>query len=209
MHITVQPKDPARIVVLASGAGTLLQALLDAANSATYPAHVVAVGSDRSHAGALDRAVQANVPRFVLPMANYPDRAEWDLALSDAVAEYQPDLVVLAGFMRLVGPAFLARFGGRTLNTHPALLPSFPGAHAVADALAYGVQVTGSSLIFVGPGVDDGPILAQVAVPVRPGDDVDVLHERIKQYERTMLVEEVARLVRSGWAIDDRKVSVP
>jgi phosphoribosylglycinamide formyltransferase-1 len=118
--------------------------------------------------------------------------------LAELVAAYEPDLVVLAGFMKLVGPAFLARFGGRTVNTHPSLLPSFPGAHGPRDALAHGVKVTGATLFVVDEGLDAGPIIAQVAVPVEDGDTVDSLHERIKVAERRMLTETVGRLVREG-----------
>jgi phosphoribosylglycinamide formyltransferase-1 len=183
--------------------------LLNAAAAEDYPARVVAVGSDLVNAAALERANAAGVSNFVVPVGGFPTRAEWDLALTAAVAAHDPDLVVLAGFMRLVGPEFVARFDGRAINSHPALLPAFPGAHAVADALAHGVRVTGTSLIFIDAGVDSGPIIAQVAVPVLEGDDEAALHERIKQAERSMLVEQVARLVRNGWTIEDRKVSVP
>jgi phosphoribosylglycinamide formyltransferase-1 len=208
LPVAVRPTTPARLVVLVSGAGTLLQALLNAA-AGDYPARVVAVGSDLVNAAALERSTAAGVSNFVVPVGDFPNRAEWDLALTAAVAAYEPDLVVLAGFMRLVGPEFLARFDGRAINSHPALLPAFPGAQAVAAALAHGVRVTGTSLIFIDAGVDAGPIIAQVAVPVLDGDDEAALHERIKQAERSMLVEQVARLVRNGWTIEDRKVSVP
>jgi len=208
LSFVARPVAPARVVVLASGSGTLLQALLDAVNS-NYPAEVVAVGSDTALAQALARAKSAGVQQFVVAPGEFPTRVQWDAALAAKVAEYEPDLVVLAGFMRLVGSQFLARFGGRTINSHPALLPAFPGANAVADALAYGVAVTGASLIFVGAGVDDGPILSQVPVAVHLDDDESSLHERIKQAERALLVEQVARLASFGWTIDERKVSVP
>ena len=181
-----------RIVVLASGSGTLLQALLDACDAGEVDAEVVAVGTDRGGVLALDRARAASIPTFVLPVSHFPDRAAWDEALRDAVAGYEPDLVVSAGFMKLVGPAFLAAFGGRMVNTHPALLPSFPGMHGPRDALAYGVKVTGATIFVVDDGVDTGRILGQVAVPVLPDDTVETLHERIKVEERRLLIDTVA-----------------
>ena len=209
MQISVKPALPARVVVLASGSGTLLQALLDATADASYPARVVAVGSDVPRAAALERAHAAAVDSFVLSPGAFPTRTDWDSALTEAVASFDPDLVILAGFMRLVGEAFLAKFAGRTVNMHPALLPAFPGDHAVRDALAHGVRIAGTSLIFVDAGIDSGPIMAQEAVPVLPGDDEESLHERIKVVERSLLVGQVARMARSGWTIEDRKVSVP
>ncbi|MCP2165727.1 phosphoribosylglycinamide formyltransferase [Goodfellowiella coeruleoviolacea] len=200
---------PARVVVLVSGSGTLLQALLDAAAQPGYPARVVAVGADRGGIAGLDRARQANVPGFVVRLRDHPDRAAWDVALTEAVAEHRPDLVVSAGFMKILGAAFVARFGGRTLNTHPALLPAFPGAHAVRDAVEYGVKVTGATVHLVDAGVDTGPILAQQAVPVAPDDDVDGLHERIKTVERRLLVDVVARLAQEGCTVNGRKVTIP
>jgi phosphoribosylglycinamide formyltransferase-1 len=199
---------PTRVVVLVSGTGTLLQALLDAAGP-DYPALVVAVGADRAGAAALRRAADRDLPTFVVELARHPDRTSWDAALTEAVAAHQPDLVVTAGFMKILGPAFLDRFGGRIVNTHPALLPAFPGPHPVADALAYGVQVTGATMHLVDAGVDTGPILAQRAVEVLPGDIEQRLHERIKVVERRMLVEVVAELVRCGCTVTGRKVSLP
>ncbi|HET9127965.1 MAG TPA: phosphoribosylglycinamide formyltransferase [Propionibacteriaceae bacterium] len=181
-----------RIVVLASGSGTLLQALLDACASGEAGATVVAVGTDRPAVRALERAEAAGIPTFVLPVSDFATRAEWDVALSERVDGYSPDLVVSAGFMKLVGPAFLDRFGGRMINTHPALLPSFPGVHAPRDALAHGVKVTGATIFLVDAGIDTGRILGQVAVPVLPDDTVDSLHERIKVVERQLLVDTVA-----------------
>jgi len=197
---------PARLVVLASGSGTLLQALLAAGADDRYGAAVVAVGSDRDGITALDRAAAAGVPTFVCRVADFADRAGWDAALTETVAGHRPDLVVLAGFMKLVGPAFLARFGGRTVNSHPALLPSFPGMHGVRDALAHGVKLTGCTLFVVDGGVDSGPIIAQAAVPVLDGDDEPTLHERVKGVERALLVETVGRMARDGWSVQDRKV---
>lgn len=198
--------EPARVVVLVSGTGTNLQALLDAATDPAYGVRIVAVGADRDGIAGLDRARAADVATFVEPVADHPDRATWDRALAAAVAAHEPDLVVLAGFMKLVGPAFLARFEGRTVNTHPALSPSFPGMHGPADALAYGVKITGATLFVVDAGVDTGPIVAQVAVPVEDDDDVESLHERIKTAERAMLVDAVGRMARDGFTITDRKV---
>lgn len=199
---------PARVVVLVSGVGTLLQALLDAAGP-DYPAEIVAVGADRPGAGGLRRAEKSELPVFVVELARHPDRRSWDAALTEVVASYAPDLVVTAGFMRLLGPAFLARFGGRIINSHPSLLPAFPGARAVADALAHGVQVTGTTLHLVDAGVDTGPIVAQRAVEVRPEDTEEQLHERIKVVERRLLVGVVADLVRHGYTVTGRKVSIP
>jgi phosphoribosylglycinamide formyltransferase 1 len=200
-------RTPAKVVVLASGSGTLLQSLLDAAAQPGYPADIVAVGSDRPGAQALTRAEQAGVPNFVVRLADHQDRAAWDGALTDAVAAYGPDLVVSAGFMKIVGQNFLSRFPNRVINTHPALLPAFPGMNAVADALSFGVKVTGSTVHFVDPGVDSGPIIAQEAVTIEPLDDESSLHERIKAVERRLLVDVVARLARQGCTVNDRKVS--
>jgi formyltetrahydrofolate-dependent phosphoribosylglycinamide formyltransferase len=200
---------PASVVVLVSGSGTLLQALLDASAQPGYPAKIVAVGADRAGIEGLARADRAGVATFVSRVGDHPDRAAWDAALTDAVAAYAPDLVVSAGFMKILGASFLERFAGRILNTHPALLPAFPGAHAVADAVAYGVKVTGCTVHLVDAGVDTGPIVAQRAVPVPPGEDVDTLHERIKVVERELLVDVVARLARNGYTVRGREVSIP
>jgi formyltetrahydrofolate-dependent phosphoribosylglycinamide formyltransferase len=199
-----EPRSPARVVVLVSGSGTLLQAILDAA-----PARVVAVGADRPGIEGLARAARAGVPSFVVRLADHADRAAWDVALAEAVAAHQPDLVVTAGFMKILGPVFLDRFAGRVLNTHPALLPAFPGTHAVADALAHGVKVTGCTVHLVDAGVDTGPIVAQEAVAVEPGEDVDKLHERIKVVERRLLVDVIARIAREGYTVNGREVSIP
>jgi phosphoribosylglycinamide formyltransferase 1 len=198
-----------RLVVLVSGAGTNLQALMDACADPAYGATVVAVGADRDGIAALDRARAAAIPTFTLKVADFPARAEWDEALAVTCAEFQPALVVCAGFMKLVGKSFLARFAGRCLNTHPALLPSFPGMHGVRDALAYGVKVTGCTVFLVDEGVDAGPVLAQAAVAVRDDDDEATLHERIKVAERALLVETVGRMAREGWSVNDmRKVRI-
>jgi formyltetrahydrofolate-dependent phosphoribosylglycinamide formyltransferase len=195
------------VVALASGAGSTLQALLDAARDPAYGAQVVAVGSDRPGAGALERARAAGVETFVAPVGT--DREAWDAELAERVASYEPDLVVSAGFLRLAGAAFLARFGGRYVNSHPALLPAFPGMHGARDALAYGVKVTGCTLFVVDPGVDTGPIVAQAAVPVLDDDDEATLHERIKVEERRLLVDMVGRMLRQGFTVSGRKVTVP
>jgi formyltetrahydrofolate-dependent phosphoribosylglycinamide formyltransferase len=200
---------PARLVVLVSGSGSNLQALLDACADPAYGARVVAVGADRDGIAGLDRAASAGVPTFVDPVRAYPSRADWDTALTVHVAEHKPDLVISAGFLKLVGPAFLAEFGDRYINTHNALLPAFPGIHGPRDALAYGVKLAGATLFFVDAGVDTGPIIAQVAVPVLDDDTEETLTERIKVAERRQLVECVGRLVREGWTITGRKVTIP
>lgn len=198
-----------RVVVLASGTGSNLRALVEACLEPGYGAEVVAVGADRPGTGAVEIASAAGIPTFVVAVGDHPDRAAWDIALTAAVAAYEPDLVVSAGFLKLVGSAFLARFGDRYLNTHNALLPSFAGIHGPRDALAYGVRVTGATLFFVDAGVDAGPIVAQVAVPVQSDDTVETLTERIKVAERAQLVDIVGRLVREGWTMTGRKVTIP
>ena len=203
------PVSAARIVVLISGGGSNLQALLDACADPAYGAQVVAVGADRDGIAGLSRATAAGVPVFVESLRAHPDRPAWDLALTDQVGSYRPDLVVSAGFLKLAGPRFLAAFGDRYLNTHNSLLPAFPGIHGPRDALAYGVKLAGATLFFVDAGVDTGPIVAQVAVPVLDDDDEETLTERIKQAERRQLVEQVGRLVRAGWTITGRKVTIP
>ncbi|MET7762259.1 phosphoribosylglycinamide formyltransferase [Streptomyces sp. NPDC005336] len=209
---SARPGRPARLVVLVSGSGTNLQALLDAIAAegvADYGAEVVAVGADREGIEGLERAERAGIPTFVCRVKDHASRAEWDGALAEATAAYEPDLVVSAGFMKILGKEFLARFGGRCVNTHPALLPSFPGAHGVRDALAHGVKVTGCTVHFVDDGVDTGPIIAQGVVEVRDEDDESALHERIKEVERSLLVEVVGRLARNGYRIEGRKVRIP
>jgi phosphoribosylglycinamide formyltransferase 1 len=198
----------ARLVVLVSGVGTNLQALLGACADPGYGAQIVAVGADRSGVPALDRAARAGVPTFVHRVADYPDRADWDRALTASCAGAQPDLIVLAGFMKLVGKDFLAAFGGRVINTHPALLPAFPGMHGVRDALEHGVKLTGCTVFLVDAGTDTGPVLAQAAVPVLDDDDEATLHERVKVTERALLVETVGRMVRDGWTVTGRKARI-
>jgi phosphoribosylglycinamide formyltransferase 1 len=197
---------PLRVVVLVSGSGTNLQALLDASADPTYGAKVVAVGADRGDIEGLARAGRAGVPTFVHRVGDFDTREEWDEALTASVAGFEPDLVISAGFMKLVGETFLASYAGRFLNTHPALSPSFPGMSAPADALAYGVKVTGCTLFVVDAGVDTGPIVAQAAVPVLDDDTAETLHERIKVEERRMLVDAVGRIAREGFVVDGRTV---
>ena len=193
-----------RLVVLVSGTGTNLQALLDACADPAYGAEVVAVGADRDGIEGLARAERAGVPTFVCRLRDHGSRADWDRALADAVAGHRPDLVVSAGFMKLVGPPLLSQVP--MVNTHPALCPAFPGTHGAADALAYGVKVTGATLFVVDEGVDTGPIVAQVPVAVADDDTAESLHERIKVAERAMLVESIGRMAREGWSVDARSV---
>ena len=197
------------VVVLVSGSGTLLQALIDASADPAYGVRVAAVGADRRDIEGLARAERAGLPTFVCRVEDHPDRVSWDATLAAEVAAYAPTLVVSAGFLKLVGPAFLARFRGRYVNSHNALLPAFPGIHGPRDALAYGVKVAGATLFVVDDGVDTGAIVAQVAVPVHDDDTVDALTERIKAVERPQLVEVVGRMVRDGFSVTDRKVTIP
>ena len=185
-------RSPLRLVVLVSGSGSNLQALLDASTREDAPFRVVAVGADRDGTGGVERAARAGIPAFVCRVPDYVTRADWDLDLERQVSEHRPDLVVSAGFMKVLGPAVLSAH--QVLNTHPALLPSFPGAHGVRDALAHGVRVTGCTCHWVDAGVDTGPILAQRAVAVEAGDTVEILHERIKVVEREVLVDVVRGL---------------
>lgn len=199
----------ARLVVLVSGEGTNLQALIDACADPGFGAEIVAVGADRDGIRALTRAGDHGIPTFTLKVRDFASRAEWDQALADECGKYEPDLVVSAGFMKLVGKPFLDIFKGRMLNTHPALLPSFPGMHAARDALEYGVKVTGCTVFLVDEGTDSGPVLAQAVVAVRDDDDEAALHERIKVAERELLVATVGRMVREGWTFETpRKVRI-
>jgi len=202
------PAGPARVVVLVSGSGTLLQALLDAATEPAYGVEIVAVGADRPGTVGEQRAAGVGVSTFVCRVGDHPSREAWDEALAETVAAYEPSIVVSAGFLKLVGPAFLRRFGGRYLNSHNALLPAFPGIHGPADALAYGVKLAGATLFVVDEGVDTGAIVAQVAVPVLADDTDDTLTERIKEAERPQLVEWVGRLAREGFVVEGRRVRV-
>lgn len=204
--IRVPPSAPARLVVLASGTGSLLQSLLDAAVG-DYPARVVAVGVDRD-CRAAQIAAAAGIPSYRVRLGDHPDRATWDAAIAEATAEHDPDLIVSAGFMKILGREFLSRFPGRVVNTHPALLPAFPGAHAVPEALEHGVKVTGCTVHLVDAGVDTGPILAQQAVEVLDGDDEQTLHERIKVVERRLLVDVLAALATRGVTWSGRKATI-
>jgi phosphoribosylglycinamide formyltransferase 1 len=202
----VPPSAPARVVVLASGTGSLLSSLIDAATG-DYPARIVAVGVDRD-CRATEVAEAASLPTFTVRLADHPSRDTWDAAITDATAAHSPDLIVSAGFMKILGPQFLSRFCGRTLNTHPALLPAFAGAHGVADALAYGVKVTGCTVHLVDAGMDTGPVLAQQSVPVLDGDDEQTLHERIKVVERRLLVDVVAAIAIGGVTVVGRTATI-
>ncbi len=197
------------VVVLVSGSGTLLQALLDASADPGYGVQVVAVGADRTDVEGLRRAERAGVPTFVHRVGDHLTREDWDAALTASVASYAPGLVVSAGFLKLVGPQFLAAFGGRYLNSHNALLPAFPGMHGPREALAYGVKVSGATLFVVDEGVDTGAVIAQCVVPVLDDDTEDSLTERIKAAERPQLVEHVGRMAREGFTITRRKVTIP
>jgi phosphoribosylglycinamide formyltransferase-1 len=197
---------PARLVVLVSGAGTNLQALIDACSDPAYGARIVAVGADRDGIEGLARAERAGIPTFVRKVGQFSSREHWDLTMTDTVAAFEPDLIISAGFMKLAGKVFLERFPQRYLNTHPALLPSFPGMQGAADALEYGVKVTGATLFVVDEGVDTGPIVAQAVVPVEDDDDDETLHERIKVAERQMLVDSVGRIAREGMTVTGRRV---
>lgn len=185
--------------MLASGEGTLLQALLDS----PLADRIVAVGSDVDGCRALVRAHETGVKSLCVPMQ--PDRARWDRLLRDSLVAVSADTVVCAGFMRILGPETLGAFEGRIINSHPSLLPAFPGAHAVRDALAYGVRVTGCTIHLVDSGVDTGPILAQQPVFVMDDDDEASLHERIKEIERVLLVDVVERFVE-GWSDSERRM---
>ncbi|WP_042401026.1 phosphoribosylglycinamide formyltransferase [Streptacidiphilus carbonis] len=203
------PAAPARLVVLVSGSGTNLQALIEACADPAYGAVVTAVGADRDGIAGLERAEAAGLPTFVLRVKDFAERTDWDAALTAATAAYTPDLVVTAGFMKILGGGFMRRFEGRIVNTHPALLPAFPGGHGVRDALAYGVKVTGCTVHLVDEGVDTGPIISQGVVEVTDADHQDggeALHERIKAVERGLLVEAVGRLAREGHRVQGRRV---
>ena len=203
-------QTPLRVVVLVSGSGTLLQALIDDLHRGegghARPVEIVAVGADRPGIEGLRRADRAGIAPFVIAPSEHPDRTAWDQALADEIGSHSPDLVVSAGFMRILGPSVLDRF--TVVNTHPALLPSFPGAHGVRDALAYGVKVTGTTCHVVDAGVDTGPIIDQRVVPIEPGDDEASLHERIKVQERSMLVEIVRRVAEEGLTVEGRRARI-
>jgi phosphoribosylglycinamide formyltransferase-1 len=196
-----------RVVVLLSGAGSTAEAVFAAAADPAYP-DVVGVVSDRADAAGLVRAADHGIATTVLAPDGFPNRADWNAALGDSVAGFAPNLVLSAGFMRILDAAFVTRFAPRLINSHPALLPAFPGAHGVRDALAYGVRVTGATVHVVDAGVDTGPIVEQRCVEVLDDDDEASLHERIKAVERTMLVDVVAALAGARIELDGRKVRV-
>jgi len=191
---------------MVSGAGTNLQALIEACNDPAYGAHVVAVGADRDDIEGLRRAERVGIPTFVCKVSQFETREDWDRAMARVVSRFKPDFVVLAGFMKLFGQRFLGTFPNRILNTHPALSPAFPGMRGPAEAIDYGVKVSGCTLFVVDPGVDTGPIIAQRSVAVADDDDASSLHERIKIAEREMLVETVGRIARESITITNRKV---
>lgn len=193
------------IVLLASGSGTLAQSVLDSGDTSDRPYSVAALISDRD-CEAVTRAARAGVPTAVVRPADHVDRDAWDRALADAVSAHSPEWVVSAGFMRILGQQFLESFAGRVVNTHPALLPSFPGVHAVREALDYGVTVTGCTAHVVDSGVDTGPVIAQRVVEVVPDDTESTLHERIKVVEREMLVDVLTAATRGRLHIEGRKV---
>lgn len=199
--------EPTGIVVLVSGSGTNLQALIDAASDPGYGVRILAVGGDRAGITGLHRAGAAGIPAFVCRVEDYDSRADWDAALAERISDHAPGFVVSAGFMKLLGPAVLGRW--TVLNTHPALLPSFPGAHAVRDALAAGATETGCTVHVVDSGVDSGPVLAQARVAVAPDDTEETLHERIKAVEHPLLVEIVGRAAREGITVSDGKATIP
>ena len=181
------------VAVLISGTGSNLRALLDAAADEDYPARIIVVGADREAEG-FAHAEEYGVPTFLVPRREFDSREEWGAELAAQLAVWRPDLVVLSGLMRLLPPAVVADWTPNIINTHPAYLPEFPGAHAVRDAIEAGVVQTGASVIVVDDGVDTGPIVAQERVPVLPGDDEHALHERIKPVERRLLIDVVRRV---------------
>ncbi|WP_435299484.1 phosphoribosylglycinamide formyltransferase [Timonella sp. A28] len=197
-----------KVVVLVSGGGSNFAALLAAHGEPSYGARIVAVITDNPHAGALTIADEEKIPSVIVDPKDFATRAEWNVALAEAVRVFQPDLVVSAGFMRILGKNFLDSFAGKTINTHPALLPSFPGAHGVRDALAYGVKITGCTLHVVDEGTDTGPIIAQAVVAVEPADTEETLHERIKEKERELIVTWVSKLARYGFTVEGRTVAL-
>ena len=189
----------ARLIVLASGSGSTLEAVVGAVQAGDFNAEVVAAGSDRPDCLAMKRAAEAGVPTFTVNFADYPVRSDWDAALAEVLTDYRPDLVVPAGFMRLLAADTVNRFS--MVNTHPSLLPSFPGAHAIPDALAHGVKLTGVTVHRVDAGLDTGPILAQAAVPVHDGDTEDSLRERIQQVEKPLYIQTIRQLCQGRSAV--------
>ena len=194
-----------RLVVLISGGGSNLRALLDASDDAEFPARVVAIGADRDAEG-LAHAEEFGIPSFVVPFGAFDSREAWGDELLDQLRQWEADLVILSGFMRLLPPRVVEALSPALLNTHPAYLPEFPGAHAVRDALAAGVSETGASVIVVDNGVDTGPVVAQRRVPVLPGDTEARLHDRIKVVERQLLVDVVLDIANGGIRLDGGRV---
>lgn len=188
------------VAVLISGTGSNLRALLEAARRPDFPARIVVVGADRDAEG-LAHAAEFGIPSFTVPFRSFADRDAWGAELGRRLDEWEPDLVVLSGLMRLLPSSLVARYAPRIINTHPAYLPEFPGAHGVRDALAAGVSQTGASVIVVDDGVDTGPILAQERIPVEPGDTEETLHERIKPVERRLLIDVVRRIATGDLAL--------
>lgn len=196
-------------MALASGTGTIFQAVIDAAFESDYPAEIVALVTDQPRCGAVGRARGAGIPVEVVEPAAFADKAQWDAELTERVRSYEPQWLLSLGFMRLFGPQLLAAFPQRVLNTHPSLLPAFPGVHPVADAVAYGVKVSGCTVHVVDEGVDTGPVIAQRSVPVAPEDTPDELHDRIKTVERQLIVEVIDKVATHGLAINGRKAIIP
>lgn len=190
------------VAVLISGTGSNLKALLEAASHPDFPARVVVVGADREADG-FAHAEDFGIPTFLVPFEQFDTREEWGEELQSQLSAWRPDLVVLSGFMRLLPPAVVSAWAPRLINTHPAYLPEFPGAHGVRDALAAGVAETGASVIVVDHGIDSGPILAQERVPVLRSDDRSSLHERIKPVERRLLIDVVRRIATGDLDLDD------
>lgn len=185
-----------------------MRAVLEAQQDPAYGAQIVAVISDRPDVAGLEIAAQAGVATSVLALADFPDRAAWDAALCEEILRHDPEMVVCAGFMKILGAPCLSEFGGRIINTHPALLPAYPGAHGVRDALAGGAKVTGCTVMLVDEGIDTGPIVAQAAVEVWDDDTESTLHERIKNVERGLVATTVGRMAREGWSVDGRRVNI-
>lgn len=190
------------VVVLISGAGSNLRSLLERAEHADYPARVVAVGADRDATG-LFHAQDFGIPTFTVPFASYPSREEWGEALLENLAPWRPDLIVLSGLMRLLPAGVVEACAPRIINTHPAYLPEFPGAHAVRDALVAGVAQTGASVIVVDNGVDSGPVLARERVAIPPGVDESELHDRIKLVERRLLETVIADIATGSIRLEE------
>ena len=185
-----------------------MKAILDASADEAYGVHIAGVISDQPQARGLQIAKEAGIPTAVVRLADFPSRELWDEAIARTIAGFDPQLVVLAGFMKILGAPALERFGGRIINTHPALLPAYPGAHGVRDALAGGAKITGCTVIIVDAGIDTGPIVAQAAVPVQDNDTEESLHERIKVVERELVAATVGRMAREGWSVDGRVVRI-